>query len=209
MWSTLMFRTGLFESVAVVLAVVLSASVSAHGLKVFATAEGDTVHGYVYFTSGGPFQRAPIRVVGDDGRELSALTADNEGRFHYAPARDGRLHFIVETADGHRAEYSLTYAGGLASDDAPVGTQARHNVVSQSTGVTATAAGDMLTEREKDELARLVECALERHVNSLREQLQRSSERVRLHEIIGGIGYIVGVLGLFAIYKTRRHPAGG
>jgi hypothetical protein len=38
----------------------------------------------------------------------------------------------------------------------------------------------------------------------LEEQIYAYENRVRLHEIIGGIGYIVGVMGLIALLKRPK-----
>jgi len=46
--------------------------------------------------------------------------------------------------------------------------------------------------------------ALEEQVFELREQLAAFERRVWLRDILGGVGYILGLAGLLALIKTRR-----
>lgn len=53
-------------------------------------------------------------------------------------------------------------------------------------------------------LVALVEEAVARQVRPLREQLLAHEERVRLRDILGGIGYILGLAGLVLWWHARR-----
>ena len=49
-----------------------------------------------------------------------------------------------------------------------------------------------------------VEAAVARQIRPLREQLDAYEERVRLHDLMGGIGTIFGLFGVFAWVRSRR-----
>jgi nickel transport protein len=49
-----------------------------------------------------------------------------------------------------------------------------------------------------------VEQAVARQIRPLREALQAHEERVRMRDILGGIGYIVGLAGLALWWSSRR-----
>ncbi|WP_343867009.1 hypothetical protein [Caenispirillum bisanense] len=50
--------------------------------------------------------------------------------------------------------------------------------------------------------------AVAREVNPLREQLEAYEEKVRLHDILGGLGWIAGLTGI-AFYILARRRSGG
>ena len=49
---------------------------------------------------------------------------------------------------------------------------------------------------------------MSRQIRPLREQLDRYEEKVRLHDILGGIGFIVGAMGLVLYVKSRGARGG-
>ncbi len=51
--------------------------------------------------------------------------------------------------------------------------------------------------------------AVAREIRPLRRQLEEAQNRARLRDILGGIGYIVGVMGLVFFLKGRRRPDAG
>ena len=57
---------------------------------------------------------------------------------------------------------------------------------------------------DAESLETMVEQAVARQVAPLRRQIKEYEQRVRLHDIIGGIGYIVGLFGLAGIIIARR-----
>jgi nickel transport protein len=46
--------------------------------------------------------------------------------------------------------------------------------------------------------------AVQQELEPLRRQLEAYQRKVRMHDVLGGIGYIVGVIGLVAWWKARR-----
>ena len=49
-----------------------------------------------------------------------------------------------------------------------------------------------------------IERAVARQIRPLREQLVGAQDRVRLQDILSGIGYIMGLSGLALWWKSRR-----
>ncbi|MGD8267671.1 MAG: hypothetical protein PVF55_05850, partial [Desulfobacterales bacterium] len=54
------------------------------------------------------------------------------------------------------------------------------------------------------ELKTLIEGALEKKLAPIRRQLAQLAQRPSLHDIIGGLGYIMGLVGLGAYMQSRR-----
>jgi cobalt/nickel transport system permease protein len=67
---------------------------------------------------------------------------------------------------------------------------------------------DDLTQTPQN-TATVVDGNLSREVRLMREELDAFKRHAQIRDIIGGIGYIVGVAGLLALLKTRRVPGNG
>jgi nickel transport protein len=56
----------------------------------------------------------------------------------------------------------------------------------------------------KEEIEQVVETAVSRQIRPLREQLEAYESKTRLHDTLGGIGYIVGIAGIAFYFMGRR-----
>jgi nickel transport protein len=52
----------------------------------------------------------------------------------------------------------------------------------------------------------MIERAVARQVRPLREELMAAQDQARLHDILGGIGYILGLTGIALWWRARRSP---
>ena len=53
----------------------------------------------------------------------------------------------------------------------------------------------------------IIEAAVARHVGPLRQQIAAYEDKIRWHDVLGGIGYIVGMTGLACYFLARRDRA--
>lgn len=182
---------------------------SAHRLKVFATAEGRKISGYAYFPGGGRAVRVPVLATGPGGEELGRTTTDEKGCFSLEAKWRCDHTLVVETPDGHKATYRVE-AAELPSDLPPLGGAGRQGAPrpqghgTGEKGQPQVAAGPVKSGQVlEDAVAR----AVARELRPLREQLERYEAKRRLHDIIGGIGYILGISGV-AFYLLARRRGG-
>jgi len=83
-----------------------------------------------------------------------------------------------------------------AQDSAPEALQAESKTVDTATSPQVLTKKDIASEVEK---------AVAKKVRPLERELRAFKEEIRFHDIIGGIGYIVGVMGLaFYFLGIRR-----
>jgi nickel transport protein len=183
----------LFCGLLVVHGLTSTAPASAHALKVFAAAEGHRVEGRVYYAGGGPVRDARVTVLTPDGRVLAQLESTADGTFAYEPVELVDQLIRVQTLEGHAAEWTVT-ANAFASAPETRGGQS-----------TAPALGGFAAAApESAGLEAAVEQAVARQVRPLREELLAYAERVRLQDLLGGIGYILGLAGLALWWRSRR-----
>jgi nickel transport protein len=184
----------------------------AHKLQVFAFAEGARISGSAYFAGGGAALVARIEVRDGEGRVLAELAPDGEGRFVYTAAAPVDHLILAITSDGHQAEWRVPaaelatgfgYGGAIAQEaerphrrDEPVIVETD----ASSTSATSVAILDPALESA-------IERAVARQIRPLREQLVAAEDRIRFQDILGGIGYIMGLTGL-ALWWTSRRRSG-
>ncbi len=179
----------------------LPAPAFAHKLNVYAQVQGTMIVGRVYFSGDAPAKQAEVMVRDPSGRELGRTKTDADGNFTL-PARVKVEHRIsAETPDGHAASYPLSAAelpDGLAVDT-PL-SAAQPQAAGKETSPPDPAANPNI---ESAAVAANLE-ALQKQVVSLRAQIDQSEQRLRLHDLLGGIGYILGLAGVALYLKARQ-----
>jgi nickel transport protein len=172
----------------------------AHKVSIFATAQGGVIDGECYFSGGGAPSGAMLQVLGPEGKKIGDAKTDEAGRFKYEPKTAVDHTFVLNTGDGHRAEFTVTAAeiGGVSAEAPRTATP---RVTSGEAPSTETALPDDLDRRVADAVAR--------EIQPLRRQLDAYQSRATLHDILGGIGYIVGVMGLLFFLLNRKRPKDG
>lgn len=153
-----------------------SLPLSAHGLKVYAEVEGESIHGHVHFAGGAAAGSVQISITGADGEVLDVLKPDPDGHFTYRIKSPADLVVVADSLDGHQASWSVKAEAFTALPPAGADPVA---------GVTCAEA-------------------LAAKTGPLREALTACEERQRLRDILGGLGYIVGLAGLGLWWGGRR-----
>ena len=174
-----------------------------HRLKVFATVEGRKISGYAYFPGGGRAAGVTVVATAPDGSELGRATTNEKGEFEMTATRRCDHTLVAETLDGHKATF-VVEAADLPEDLPPLagGAPAERKE-------TPAPAPPSVESTDAGELKKLVEEAVARELRPLREQLDALEARRRVQDIIGGIGYIVGVCGVvFYLLARRKAPRG-
>ncbi|EIJ41998.1 hypothetical protein BegalDRAFT_1095 [Beggiatoa alba B18LD] len=164
----------------------ITSPVYAHKVKLFVSAEGLTLHGYAYFSGGNSVQNIPVLIQDMAGNSIGTVQTDAQGKFTYVLSQAQAVQLSINTGDGHQASYQLQFS-----------TQPSATVVK-----TAPLAEKMPADTAV--LSTLIEQAVYQQVQPLREQLEHYEEKVRLHDILGGLGYIVGILGFWFFVQGRR-----
>ncbi len=195
---------------ALIVAAVTAAAASpahAHKLKVFATTVGERIEGTVYFVGGGPAGGARILVESANGTLIEALNASDAGTFTITAKV--RTDYVIRTdsADGHSARTAIPASLLPASLPLPA----------PEPGMTAPEVPEARSPAPSQEGAPLDTAVLQaavaqvvaQQVAPLREQLSAYEDQVRLRDVLGGLGYILGLAGLFAWLRARRSMGGG
>jgi len=187
-------------------------SAFAHKVTIFAWVEGDTVYTESKFSGGRKAKNAPVEVFDARGNKLLEGKTDNNGEFSFKAPRKTELKIVLLAGMGHKAEWTIhaEELEGEISEYAEKSTPhepaaARldkiHKAVSAS-GENASAS-PCLTSKDIEDA---VENALDKKLKPVITKLNRLSHDhgPAASDIIGGIGYIIGLVGIGAYFNYRR-----
>ena len=190
----------------------------AHRVNVWAFAQGRKVVCQGYFAGGAKPKNCPIRVLLPDGATLVEGKTDDEGQFTFEATVRADLKIILDCGEGHRAEYPLP-ADRLPEDLPPPGAEPARVQPSKGDSAgrevhrgpaSAPHATPPVTTLpaafDEDKLQGLVRGVIQDELLPLRRDLmdlQDRGDRPGPTEIIGGIGYILGLMGVVAYFRSK------
>ncbi|NIA21644.1 MAG: carboxypeptidase regulatory-like domain-containing protein [Anaerolineaceae bacterium] len=176
----------------------------AHRVNIYAWSEaGSAIRGEAYFPGGGKAKNATVEVFAPGGRKLGETKTDDAGQFTFQARYRCDHKFVANLGDGHGATYVLKADELPAALPALSGTTtAAEGAEPQPKPVGPQRAAAAVPEAPPSEVQRLVEQAVSRQVVPLRRQIRTYEEKVRFRDILGGIGYIVGLAGIVFYFKA-------
>jgi len=176
----------------------------AHKVTIFAWVEGDTVHTESKFSGGRVAKQALIEVYDRTGKKLLAGRTDDEGRFVFKAPQQEDLRIVLVAGTGHRNEWVVKAEefSGQTSSAADAETVRSHQ---PQPLVEAPLPGRIDVSRE--DLQTMIETTLDKKLQPVLHRLYQMDEGPRLADILGGIGYILGLVGLGAYIHYRRRSS--
>jgi nickel transport protein len=165
----------------------------AHRLNVFAAWDGTRITGEAYFTGGARAGGIAIRAVAPDGRVPASVRSDKNGDFALPPLAPADLDIVADSGDGHVAHFRIT-AVEMGASPRP----ADAATVSSAPAAVPSVEG----------LESVIDRAVARRLAPVQRQIAEYEAKVRLHDILGGIGYLVGIAGLGFWWLARREAKG-
>lgn len=179
-----------------------------HGIKLFATAENHRITGQAYFTGGEPVKEGEIQLRDSNDRLVQTVPVNTRGRFSCQTDHHGQLRLVLDLASGHRAETTLRVPANSSSDkDSP--NRSDKTASAAQPGGSSSAGGRARVRQTK--MPKAVAQAVEQELDTLRADLHQHRNRVKLRDVVGGIGWIMGLLGLWFFlrgkYERTRSPS--
>lgn len=170
----------------------------AHKLSVFAWPEGSEIRGEVKFNGGRKAKNVQIAVQNAaDQAVLAETVCDENGAFRFALPEQALtakpdLLIVANGGEGHRGEWLLE-----AKEYAPAASAG-----SVSTGSTSAAPSAGVSE---EQLRRIVAEEMSKSLSPVRQSVAESLDpEPTLRDILGGVGWLIGLAGLAAWAQSRR-----
>ncbi len=188
--------------------VVFCGSTWAHKVTVFAWVEGDTVHTQSKFSGGKRAQNSTVVVYDMDGNQLLEGQTDENGGFSFKVPKKTGLKVVLKASMGHLAEWTIPAEEitGVADASASVAPEV-------STDTDAPQAASLTDQQQppptavglsREEVQSLIDESLDRKLKPVLNMLADTVDSgPRLSEVIGGIGYIFGLVGVALYFSSR------
>jgi nickel transport protein len=209
----------------------------AHKVNVFAYVEGDRVIVEGYFSGNAKAQDSLVQIIDETGKKLLEGKTDKKGLYSFKladlPPFSGSLRMVLDAEMGHKAEYTLSASDipGAGTKDAPAGGQApkqdppKQEVPKQEVpknqsltepapapAPPATASAPVVDQAALTAaLGAVLDKKLEPIVRMLGKQekllLEEKFGGPKVSDIVGGIGWIIGLVGITAFFLSRNRSA--
>ncbi|MGB3210797.1 MAG: hypothetical protein WBB19_08865 [Desulforhopalus sp.] len=179
----------------------------AHKVRIFAWEEGGNIVTESKFSGGRAANNATVSVIdADTGRELLSGTTDPEGMFSFPLPSSGvkNLDIIVNGGDGHKNhwQYVIEYSGGSVASPPGIAVQPENKQPYPEKTVDKVT-DDTLATVTMEELNHLLETTIDKKLVPIRRTLAENAEKgPTLQDILGGIGYIIGLAGIAAYVQS-------
>jgi nickel transport protein len=177
--------------------------VHAHRVTIFAWVDGDMVHTQSKFGGGKMVNNGEISVFDPEGNLLLKGNTDENGEFSFTIPKKTSLRIGLNAGMAHQSEWIITAEeiGELQEDNFVSSDQPEdsHNVLENKfeppieTGLT------------KKDIEQAVEQAMEKKLKPVMQMLSDLRDSgPKFIDILGGIGYIIGLVGIGAYFKNRQ-----
>jgi nickel transport protein len=181
----------------------------AHKMYIFARFQAETARGRVYFRGNTPADGVTVEAFDPAGQKVGQTRTDAQGEFTLPLRSKDDVKLMAVTDDGHAAEPFVLRAAGGAGEFSVVDPGPNQSAPGPSTSeTTQPPLHRPAATPDRKTLEAVVEAAVSRQVAPVREQLAAMQDRITFRDYVGGIGYIVGLMGLaFYFLGVRRRGA--
>jgi nickel transport protein len=185
-------------AVLLIVGVLGAAPALAHKASVFAWVEGETIQTQSKFSGGRFVKDGLIEVYDPAGNKLLEGRTDDQGRFGFAIPQRSDLKIVLTAGSGHGNSWIVraTELGAAQSAEAPP--------PPAPLPATPLPAAEQVTGLYLDPttLETLIRTSIEQELAPLRAQIAEQAWGLR--DILSGIGYIIGLMGLASYLHYRK-----
>lgn len=164
----------------------------AHKVRIFAWEDGGNIVTESKFNSGRVARQADITVYAGEKIVVTGKT-DDSGLFSFPlPKEPGEFNIVVSTGDGHRGSWLYSTEDEDVAETPP-------SAPAIPPPTTQTSSIDY--QRIETTVARV----LDKQLAPIRRQLAEAQDhKPTIQDILGGIGYILGLAGITAYMQSRK-----
>ena len=163
----------------------------AHKLNLFAFVEGNQVSVEAYFPDGKKARNSEVQILDMQGSVLVNGITGEQGTYLYTAPTQTAMRIVVNAGLGHQAEYDLSVEEWPGNE----------NIVKNNPPETETLIPS--SNNNPDPVPAGLQRTITHAIRPLKLEIAQLRQRTTLADIIGGIGFIVGILGVIAYLKAR------
>jgi nickel transport protein len=189
----------------------------AHNVTVFAWVEGDTVHVESKFSGGRRPVAAPVEVYDARGNLLLKGVTDEKGEFSFKVPEKTEMKVVLLAGMGHKGEWIIPFSdleavsAGTTAQAAETNSQSsKQTDPNQVKSAISTVGGNPVPAGyvTAAEIRNAVEGALDTKLKPVMKLLVETRQSgPSVTDILGGIGYIFGLIGVAAYFSAKRRKS--
>lgn len=202
---------------------VFPVSVQAHAVYIFAWADGTRICTQSYFSKSRRVKGGEVSMADSRGQVLYTGRSNSDGELCFTPPGEAQdLTFTVAAGQGHQAQYlfpaaevRIVLAAKAGGEKAPAPQAPAEKAAPKpepSPLSEKNLSGQELTEEQlpppgsHEALRTVIQEELRQQLGPIRRALAEQNEdrTPKLRDIIGGLGWIIGLAGAGALYSTRK-----
>jgi nickel transport protein len=183
----------------------------AHKATIFAWIEGDTIHTQSKLSGGKRVKGGEVIVFNQEGVPLLKGKTDNNGMFSFTMPQKIELKIVLKASMGHQAEWSiLPEEMGGSGPESNTSETVQIAPVKKSTGSKDIETREKSSKRadvglSREDIQKIIDDALEKKLAPVLDKMAKTYDQgPGLTKIIGGIGYIIGLVGVALVVTSRR-----
>jgi len=177
------------------LVVTTASLVLAHKVNIFAYREGEMVYTESYFPDGKKVKDGIVEVYDSQGNKLLEGKTNENGHFNFKLLKKDNLRIILSASMGHKNTYTLS------ADKISDSVKTRE---SQDKQLEESKTKEVLTI-DLNQIKKIIDTSLDEKLKPIMRELAKTQQKtVSITEIIGGIGYIFGVMGIILYFASKK-----
>ena len=177
------------------LVLIMDSPVFAHKVTIFAYVEGNMVYTESYFSDGTKVEGGTVEVYDSQGNKLLEGKTNKDGEFNFKPPKKDDLKIFLLASMGHRNSYTIS------ADELPenIGEEKLQKPELKE------SATQELAKVNLDQIKSIIDSSLDEKLKPIMRELAKSQQKkVSFTEVIGGIGYIFGIMGIILYFAGKK-----
>lgn len=169
--------------------------VFAHKVNIFAYQEGDIVYTESYFSDGTKVKDGIVEVYDSQGTKLLEGKTDENGEFDFKLLKKDDLKIVLLASLGHKNSYTLSV------DELPdiIVTEKPQQPEFKELKAKEVALVDL------EQIKRIIDTSLDEKLKPIMRELAKAQQKgVSFTQLIGGIGYIFGLMGIILYFASKK-----
>lgn len=158
-----------------------------HKINIFTYKEGRKIFVEGYFTDGTPAKNSLIQVYNEKGEKIIEGKTNAEGIFSFDIPNCKNIKIFLTGDAGHKISTEMELKKEIKSEKIEKRKDEKVN-----------------TKIDEEKLKEIVEESIEKEIVILMKEIEKEKQKIRISDIIGGIGYIIGIFGIYCYLKGRR-----
>ena len=197
-----------FIIISLLFIVIFTTPALAHKIRIFAWEEGGQIITETKFSGGRTAKGATVTVYDADSKVklLSGIT-DEKGLFSFPlpGTKATQLEIEVNSGDGHKNSWLYTkndQETTIDSEEVSVSPQIQDSSNDSEAQILLPQTEKCMAQAD---IEQIITTAIDNQLAPIRKQLAENSEQgPTFRDILGGIGYLLGIAGIIAYMKSKQ-----